>query len=83
MVLRMSKSGMIEFTTITAVFLCVLPVMFTLMVAVLMNSAVMPASRIGQAAVIALISGIILYGSATYFIRRLHRRIELSKKEKG
>ena len=74
---------MIEFTTITVIFLCVLPVMFTLMVAVLMNSAVVPEIRIGQAALIALIAGVILYGSASYFIRRLHRQIELAEKEKG
>jgi len=78
----MSKSGMIEFTTITAIFLCVLPVMFTLMVAVLMNSTLVPEIRIGQAALIALVAGIILYGSTSYFIRKLHRQITLAEKER-
>ncbi|MFW9807661.1 MAG: hypothetical protein ACFFFK_13115 [Candidatus Thorarchaeota archaeon] len=78
----MSESSMVEFVSITAIFLCVLPVMFTLMVAILMNGTINPEIRIAQAAAIALISGLILYGSTTYFIRKLHKQIVIAEKEK-
>ena len=78
----MSKSGMFEFVSITAIFLCVLPVMFTLMVAVLLNSSIVPEIRIGQAAIIVVVSGFTLYASVTYFITKLHRQIEFVEKEK-
>lgn len=81
MMIELSKSSMIEFVTVTAIFLFVIPVMFTLMVAVLMNTVVAPEIRIAQAGIIALVSGIVLYGSTTYFIRKLHKQIEIAKKE--
>jgi uncharacterized membrane protein len=73
---KMSKSGFIEFLIVTLIFLFVLPVMFTLMVAVLLNSAAVPEVRIAQAGVIVLVSGLILYGSVSYFLRKLIKGIE-------
>lgn len=77
----MSKSGFIEFASITVIFLFVLPVMFTLMIAVLLNSAAVPEVRKAQVGLIVAVSESILWGSATYFSQKLKKQIVNSQKE--
>jgi hypothetical protein len=78
---KLSRASFIEFVTITMIFLFVMPIMFTLIVAILLNVTATPEIRIAQAGVIALVSGLILYGSVTYFLRKMHKQIVLAKME--
>ena len=81
--LGVSKSSFVEFVTITVIFLFVLPIMFTFMVVVLLNSAIAVEIRIAQAGLIVLVSGSILHGSVTYFIQKMKKQIVNSQKEIG
>ncbi len=53
--------------------------MFTLVVAVLLNSTIPPEIRIVQAGLIVAVTGTVLYGTVTYFLRRLHKEIEIAQ----
>jgi hypothetical protein len=78
---RLSRASFVEFVTITVIFLFVMPVMFTSMVAILLNTSALPEVRIAQAGLIALVAGLILYGSVTYFLRKMQKQIVIAQKE--
>jgi hypothetical protein len=56
-----------------------IPVMFTLVVAILLNPIIPPEIRIAQAGLIVALTGAFLYGTVTYFLRKLHKEIEIAK----
>ncbi|MHA2141718.1 MAG: hypothetical protein ACXADC_13010 [Candidatus Thorarchaeota archaeon] len=71
----MPRGELFEIITITVIFLFVFPAMFILTVAILLNPFLALEMRLAQAAVTMLISGALLYGSVTYFIRRMKRQL--------
>ncbi|MFW9964304.1 MAG: hypothetical protein ACFFCX_12110 [Candidatus Sifarchaeia archaeon] len=79
----MSKSSFVEFVTISVIFLFILPIMFTLIVIVLLNSAIAVEIRIAQTGLIVLVSGSILHGSVTYFLQKMKKQVVNYQKEIG
>lgn len=65
------------------IFLFILPIMFTLIVIVLLNSAIAVEIRIAQTGLIVLVSGSILHGSVTYFLQKMKKQVVNYQKEIG
>ncbi|MHA2118540.1 MAG: hypothetical protein ACW98J_06445 [Candidatus Thorarchaeota archaeon] len=80
-VFAMPLGELFEIITIAVLFLFVFPVMFILTVAILLNPYLALEIRIAQAAVTMLVSGALLYGSVTYFIRRMKRQLGVHLKK--